>query len=958
MLALVGPLAPHVGAGVMNFNNSADNYAGSPVAVTGVGVAFYDGNGPTPTRHLSNYDAEITRLEFASYVIVPSVYVSVADNWSTGGNGTGWIYGYDGDTQVWSGSVSWIGGQPPIEDDWVKQILTQVTAGAGKPINNIRLYNSGGTPDQWLRVDDMTVNVGGNYWAPKPDAPFGGGTGTWASTSNVWATSAGTQGTLPQATTGALIFTDAAGVVTVNSTATVGAGMTFKANGYSLVAGTGTPNINLNGTTLAANTITVDPGVTATIALQLTGGDNGMTLAGAGTLELKNTGTGLSQTLAGPLALAGGDVTLKSNNAGTGTLSTTFGALTARVAGNTGNIVSTGGTNGTDNLINLTAGTAGFLDKGVFFNGADYAALHVAGPSYVRALNYATAGGDPNTVDVNTITASKHVKLTATPANQNSVSLLSLNLSGSGVNYTQNASQTLTVPGIIKSGGGSVSTISGGDAVTAGTGIELVIRTDTSSDLLTISTPITDTGALTKSGAGTLTLSAANSFTGSSYVNGGVLSVTDNNQLGVATSTPHLFGGTLQTTGNFSLNTGGTNRNIHLGPAGGTVEVTAGTLTIDGVVRKAPSALSPDGGLTKSGPGTLILSGVNTYTGNTTVSAGKLRLGEGTTKGSMGATAVSVTGTATYGTSYASSGTTIAGGSTLSLAGGTTLDLQDGYTNTMSFTSTGAFDGASLKFDLNTTAGDILALTSTASQSNTNTFYFNALGSLATGPAAYTLVTASGGLNLANFIPGTLPGYTLTLSGGGTAINLDVAAIPTHIAGDANEDGYVDAQDYIVVSGSYGKTPAVWTDGDVFVDNVVDAQDYVEISGHYGEGVPVPLGASSLGASSTVPEPSTLILLAIGGAVLAFSRRKQLLSLSVRNSTVRTILTKGACVMRNVVKKMAGPGAAILALVLTAGIARAEILPTVDLSMTVDQVAKTWKVYATITDPENRTSGL
>ncbi|MCX5653889.1 MAG: PEP-CTERM sorting domain-containing protein, partial [Planctomycetota bacterium] len=87
------------------------------------------------------------------------VYVSLADNYSTGGNGTGWIYGYDGDTQVWSQSVAWIGNQPPSEDDWWRQALTQVTAGAGKPIDNIRLYNPGGTPDQWLRVDNMTVDV-------------------------------------------------------------------------------------------------------------------------------------------------------------------------------------------------------------------------------------------------------------------------------------------------------------------------------------------------------------------------------------------------------------------------------------------------------------------------------------------------------------------------------------------------------------------------------------------------------------------------------------------------------------------------------------------------------------------------------------------------------------------------------------------------------------------------------
>jgi hypothetical protein len=101
-----------------------------------------------------------------------------------------------------------------------------------------------------VRVD--TVESPGNYWAPKPDEPYGGGTGTWPS--NVWATSAGVQGAGPQATTGALIFTDTAGVVTVNDGVTAHQGLTFKTPGYSVAAGTGTPAITLGGITAAPTT--------------------------------------------------------------------------------------------------------------------------------------------------------------------------------------------------------------------------------------------------------------------------------------------------------------------------------------------------------------------------------------------------------------------------------------------------------------------------------------------------------------------------------------------------------------------------------------------------------------------------------------------------------------------------------------------------------------------------------
>ena len=246
----------------------------------------------------------------------------------------------------------------------------------------------------------------------------------------------------------------------------------------------------------------------------------GTTTLSGGTLNLLNSSSGLAQTLGGPLVLSGfGEVVLQSTNAGTGILSTGFGALT-RSAGNSTNFVSVGGSNGTDNIVTLT-GAAGFIDKGFFFGGSSYAALS-ASNGYVTAMAY---DGTNNTALSNTITAANHVQLTATPAAQNTLSLLSLNLAGGGVSYPQNASQTLTVPAILKSGGGSVSTLSGGTAVTGGTGTELLVRTDAASDLLTLSTPVTGSGALTKSGAGTLTLSGANAYTGNTYINGGTLEV-------------------------------------------------------------------------------------------------------------------------------------------------------------------------------------------------------------------------------------------------------------------------------------------------------------------------------------------------------------------------------------------------------------------------------------------------
>ena len=77
-----------------------------------------------------------------------------------------------------------------------------------------------------------------------------------------------------------MIFAGTAGTVTVSGTVTPNAGMTFSTTGYTISGGTA---IALGGATAAANTITTDSAVTATISTPLSG-SNGLTKAGAGIL--------------------------------------------------------------------------------------------------------------------------------------------------------------------------------------------------------------------------------------------------------------------------------------------------------------------------------------------------------------------------------------------------------------------------------------------------------------------------------------------------------------------------------------------------------------------------------------------------------------------------------------------------------------------------------------------------
>ena len=140
---------------------------------------------------------------------------------------------------------------------------------------------------------------------------------------------------------------------------------------------------------------------------------------------------------------------------------------------------------------------------------------------------------------------------------------------------------------------------------------------------------------LAKTGAGTLTLTAANSYTGATTISAGTLSISSDANLGTSPSsaTPGqlvLSGGTLETTASFALNS---NRGINLGTANGAIDVTgADTLSYGGI-------MAGTGALIKTDTGMLTLSGPNTYIGSTTVSGGVLSISADTNLGTAPASA-------------------------------------------------------------------------------------------------------------------------------------------------------------------------------------------------------------------------------------------------------------------------------------------------------------------------------
>src|SRR5581483_7660706 len=111
------------------------------------------------------------------------------------------------------------------------------------------------------------------------------------------------------------------------------------------------------------------------------------------------------------------------------------------------------------------------------------------------------------------------------------------------------------------------------------------------------------TASLTKQGSGTVILSGTNSYTGGTLVSAGTL------QISATASLPS--GG--------NINTSASGAQLDLSSAGGGVSI--GDLT--GVAGNISGTL---GSIIKQGSGTAILSGTNTYSGPTTVSAGILQI--------------------------------------------------------------------------------------------------------------------------------------------------------------------------------------------------------------------------------------------------------------------------------------------------------------------------------------------
>ncbi len=493
---------------------------------------------------------------------------------------------------------------------------------------------------------------------------FGTASGTWTvpttgNSTQGWSTSSNgtvTPTDYTTTTSDSLNFGTSAfglGAGTINVSGTVDAGdMTFGSASGAITLSGGTVNLAatqttaVNSATATLDSVLAGTGVTFTKAgtgtLVLLGANSftGTTAVSRGTLQIGNGGTTGSLS-SGTLSMGGGSLVLNNTaaNQSFSTTNITPGASSVSVSAGTLNVNgltrSVGGTVNFTNSGTLTTGTGvtnNILGGYATFGSTGWASK--SGSNIITLASYTAAnagstggGGTTANTDIAGVSGSWGTQ-TIYSLRFNSASTTTLTQS----NFNQTL--TITTGGIlVTSGVGNfVSTIRQGNLLGAPNADLIVHQHNTSNAIgLDIASYIynnTSASGLTKSGAGNLRLSGLNAFTGNIHINDGTLEIGNAGQLGIASIAGVSTGGV--------ANYGGTIFNAGTFRYGSSADQ-----TLSGVI-------SGSGGVTKdtNASSILTLTGANTYTGATTITAGTLRIGNGGNTGSL-STSSAISNTAT-----------------------------------------------------------------------------------------------------------------------------------------------------------------------------------------------------------------------------------------------------------------------------------------------------------------------
>lgn len=354
---------------------------------------------------------------------------------------------------------------------------------------------------------------------------------------------------------------------------------------------------------------------------------------------------------------------------------------------------------------------------------------------------------------------------------------------GSGM-VTFNNNNTFAGAVLINSGtlrigdGGTKGTFNAGSVIT-NNGTLVINRSDAvNQQTHWTSSAISGAGSFIQAGSGTTTLNVANTFTGQTAVSNGKIAIT--NALALQNSAYNTVGSNGTTIG-LDVSGGLNSNKLTLGGLAGGVDlgsaITAGYSSVSDLTLNPQSGISntysgaitngTSSGmkLTKTGSGTQILTGANTYTGITTISSGTLQIGGGGNTGSLSTSSTITNNSAlvfnrandvAQGTDFSTAG--IGGSGSLTQAGAGKLTL----------TGTNTYTGAT------TINGGILSISSTNGLAGTSGVNIAGGASLLYTGVADTFaknITASSGTATVNNTGGLLT-LSGTLTKNGTVLRL------------------------------------------------------------------------------------------------------------------------------------------------------------------------------------------
>ncbi len=476
-------------------------------------------------------------------------------------------------------------------------------------------------------------------------------------------------------------------------------------------------------------------------------------------------------------------------------------------------------------------------------------------------------------------------------------------------------------------------TISAPVSLTAGVTIDIANTT-----ALTISGAVGGTGPVAQSGAGALVLSGANTYSGALQILAGSVEL-DNNS---AASTGLIdMGNPLadDTQATLIIGTAGLSisnaiesekddegtvptRLIATTFASGSATL-SGTLTLDGgMVFSVPTGdtlnlTNTIGNGTSTANtvqhylmvnnnnegGSVVLSGANTYTGDTDVNSGMLTL---TSAGSLATDAVNVgaagtaniNGTLTATPNLSSNGTLNIGAGTgsgirqllvnaitvganntsgvIALAAPSTPGTRTVLVaNSLAFGGTGQFVGL---IDLSANDmvlhnGNIFAIAAAVAEGY-NGGNWQGSGGITSSSAAHASNTALAVEQNDNGSGSPL----LSTFDGVSVVDSDVLIKYTYF-GDANLDGVVNGDDYTLIDNGFNNNLTGWNNGDFNYDGIVNGDDYTLIDNAFNTQGPslAAVGSAVIANPSSlvaVPEPASLAAIGIGALGMLMRRRR------------------------------------------------------------------------------------